>query len=37
MPVAEGHEDLEAAFVEMDHIQDGFGGVLAELLARGEG
>ena len=37
MRVAEGHEVIEAIFVEMDPLQDGFCGVLVELVATGEG
>ena len=37
MRIAEGHEVIEAVFVEMDPLQDGFCGVLVELVATGEG
>ena len=37
MRVAEGHEVIEAVFVEMDPLQEGFCGVLVELVATGEG
>ena len=33
MRVAEGHEVIEAVFVEMDPLQEGFCGVLVELVA----
>jgi hypothetical protein len=35
MRIAEGHEVIEAAFVEMDPLQEGFCGVLVELVATG--
>ena len=35
--VAEGHEVIEAVFVEMDHPQEGCCGVLVELVATREG
>lgn len=37
MRVAEGHEVIEAVFVEVDPLQEGFCGVLVELVATGEG
>jgi len=37
MRIAEGHEVIEAVFVEMDPLQEGFCGVLVELVATGEG
>ena len=33
---AEEHEIIEAVFVEMDPLRDGFAGVLIELVAVGE-
>ena len=36
MRIAEVHESIEAVFVEMDPLQDGFCGVLVELVALGE-
>jgi hypothetical protein len=36
MPMAEEHEVMEAVFVEMDPVRDGFAGVLIELVALGE-
>ena len=35
MRIAEEHESIEAVFVEMDPVQDGFSGVLIELVAAG--
>jgi hypothetical protein len=37
MRIAEVHESIEAVFVEMDLVQDGFCGVLIELVTVGEG
>lgn len=36
MSIAEEHESIEAVFVEMDPVLDGFRGVLVELLGVGE-
>jgi hypothetical protein len=36
MRIAEEHEIIEAVFVEMDPMRDGFAGVLIELVALGE-
>jgi hypothetical protein len=36
MRIAEEHESIEAVFVEMDPVQDGFSGVLIELVAAGQ-
>ena len=36
MRIAEEHESIEAVFVEMDPVQDGFCGVLIELVAAGQ-
>lgn len=37
MHIAGEDESIEAVFVEMDPVQDGFCGVLIELVAVGEG
>jgi hypothetical protein len=36
MRIAEEHESIEAVFIEMDPLHDGFCGVLIELVAVGE-